>query len=78
MSVIRGDPSLQTQPILSSTDTSAPIIAPNITVTPTVASNDNLEDIFPNADLQQISSKWQNQMSPFSITRHFAWVLDFM
>ncbi len=56
MSVIRGDPTLQPQPVLSSTDTSAPTIAPNITVTPTVTSNEDLNDIFPNADLQHLLS----------------------
>jgi hypothetical protein len=57
MSVIRGNPSLQPQPVLS-TDNSTPIVAPTIaptvtpTVTSTVTSNEDLNDIFPNADLK--------------------------
>ncbi len=53
MSVIRSDPTLQPQPVLS-TDNSTPIVTPTIapTVTPSVISNEDLNDIFPNADLK--------------------------
>jgi hypothetical protein len=75
MSVIRGDPTLQpTQTVLSTTDNSAPIIAP------TVTSNDpnvNLEDIFPNADLKHFLADHFNVNTLISkITKYVSKIPD--
>jgi hypothetical protein len=79
MSVIRGDPTLQpTQTVLSTTDNSAPIIAP--IVTSTLTSNDpnvNLEDIFPNADLKHFLADHFNVNTLISkITKYVSKIPD--
>ncbi len=78
MSVIRSDPTLQPQPVLS-TDNSTPIIAP--TIAPNIAINNdqnvNLEDIFPNADLKHFLADHFNVNTLISkITKYVSKIPD--